>query len=50
MPDELLDVDSAVAKDAALSVGLGDLGLDRDDAFEARLEVGSFHRQNGTEP
>ena len=39
VPDELLDVDAAVAEGAALAVGLGDLGLDGDDAFEARLEV-----------
>ena len=39
--DELLDVDSPVAKGAALSVGLGDLGLDGDDAFEA-LGLNSF--------
>ena len=38
-PDELLDVDAAVAQGAALAVGLGDLGLDGDDAFETRLEV-----------
>ncbi len=37
--DELLDVDAAVAERAALAVGLGDLRLDRDDAFEPRLEV-----------
>ena len=35
--DELLDVDAAVAEHAALAIGLGDLGLDRDDAFEPRL-------------
>src|SRR5204862_3296612 len=40
--DELLDVDSAVAKGAALAVRLGDLGLDGDDALEPRLEV--IHR------
>ena len=38
--DELLDVDAAVAEHAPLAVGLGDLGLDGDDAFEPRLEVG----------
>ena len=38
--DELLDVDAAVAEHAAFAVGLGDLGLDGDDAFEPRLEVG----------
>jgi hypothetical protein len=36
---ELLDVDAAVAERAAFLVGLGDLGLDGDDAFESRLEV-----------
>ena len=38
--DELLDVDAAVAEHAPFAVGLGDLGLDGDDAFEARGEVG----------
>ena len=37
--DEILDVDAAIAERPALAVGLGDLGLDGDDAFEARLEV-----------
>ena len=37
--DELLDVDAAVAERAALAVGLGDLGLEGDDALESRLEV-----------
>ena len=37
--DELLDVDAAVPQRAAVAVGLGDLGLERDDALEARLEV-----------
>ena len=41
--DELLDVDAAIAERAAFAVGLGDLGLDGDDAFEARLEV--VHRR-----
>jgi hypothetical protein len=41
--DELLDVDAAIAENAAFAVGLGDLGLDGDDAFEARLEVGHTH-------
>ena len=40
VPDEVLDVDAAVAQRAALPVGLGDLGLEGDDAFEAGLEVG----------
>src|SRR6185312_1149801 len=39
MPDELLDVDTAIAKRATFAVGLGDLGLDCDDALEPRLEV-----------
>ena len=37
--DELLDVDAAVAELAAVAVGLGDLGLERDDAGEARAEL-----------
>ena len=37
--DELLDVDAAVAELPALAVGLGDLRLDGDDAFEPRLEL-----------
>ena len=36
--DEVLDVDAAVAQGAALLVGLGDLGLEGDDAFEPRDE------------
>jgi len=36
--DEVLDVHAAVAQGAALPVGLGDLGLEGDDAFQARLE------------
>ena len=39
LPDELLDVDPAVAERAAVPVGLGDLRLDGDDALEARLEL-----------
>ncbi len=37
-PDELLDVDAAVAQRAALPVGLGDLGGEGDDALEAGLD------------
>ena len=37
--DEFLDVDAAVAQRAALFVGLGDLGGEGDDAFEARLDL-----------
>ena len=37
--DEVLDVDAAVAERAALLVGLGDLGLDGDDALESWLEL-----------
>jgi hypothetical protein len=33
-PDEVLDVDAAVAQRAALLVGLGDLGLEGDDALD----------------
>ena len=36
--DELLDVDAAVPQRAALPVGLGDLGGEGDDAFEAGLD------------
>src|SRR5688572_25869190 len=39
LPHELLDVDAAVAESAALLVGLRDLRLEGDDAFEPRLEV-----------
>ena len=35
--DQVLDVDAAVAQGAAVLVRLGDLGLERDDAFEAGL-------------
>jgi hypothetical protein len=42
--DELFDVHPAVPERAALLVGLGNLGLEGDDALEARLEVASFHR------
>ena len=38
--DEVLDVDAAVAQRRALLVGLGDLALEGDDAFEAGVEVG----------
>ncbi len=41
--DELLDVDSAVAQDAAVAVRLGDLGLEGDHALQARHEIA--HRQ-----
>ena len=37
--DEVVDVDAAVAQGAALLVGLGDLGLEGDDALEAGPEV-----------
>ena len=39
MPDEVLDVDAAVAQRAALLVGLGDLGREGDHALEARLDL-----------
>jgi len=39
VPDELFDVDAAVAERAALAVRLRDLGLDRDHALEPWLEV-----------
>ena len=45
VPNELLDVDTAVSERTAFAIGLGDLGLDRDDALEAGLEVRDFaHR------
>ena len=37
--DEVLDVDAAVAQRATLLVGLGDLGREGDDAFEAGLDL-----------
>ena len=40
LADEVLDVDAAIAQRAAFLVRLGDLGLEGDDALEARLEVG----------
>src|SRR2546423_11105730 len=36
LPDEILDVDPAVAEGVPLLVRLGDLGVEGDDAFEAR--------------
>ena len=39
MADELDDVDAAIAELTALAIGLGDLGLDRDDALEPGLEI-----------
>ena len=39
LADEVLDVDAAVAQRAAFLVGLGDLGLEGDDALEAGYEV-----------
>ncbi|MGX1252034.1 hypothetical protein RKD48_004545 [Streptomyces ambofaciens] len=33
MPDQVLDVDAAVAKGAALLVGFGDLRLEGDDSL-----------------
>ena len=38
LADELLDVHAAIAQRAALLVGLGDLGGEGDDAFEAGLD------------
>ena len=40
VPGELLDVHAAVPQRPALPVGLGDLGLERHDAFEPGLEFG----------
>src|SRR5439155_26881157 len=39
VPDEVFDVDAAVAERAAFTIGLGDLRLDGDDPLEAWLEV-----------
>ncbi len=39
LADEVLDVDAAVAQDAAVPVGLGDLRLEGDDALESRHEL-----------
>ena len=39
LADELLDVDAAIPERAAFAVGLGDLGLDRDDPLETGLEL-----------
>ena len=39
-PDDLLDVDAAVAQRGAFLVRLGDLGLERDDAFESVVYLG----------
>ena len=38
-PDQLLDVDAAVAQRAAVLVRLGDLGLERDDPCESGAEI-----------
>ena len=38
-PDQVVDVDPAVAKGAALPVGFGDLRLEGDDALQPRSEV-----------
>ena len=46
VPDELLDVDAAVPKRAALAVGFGDLRLEGDDSLESGLEV--VHRPEST--
>ena len=40
LADERLDVDAAVAKRSTLAIGLHDLGLDGDDAFEPGSELG----------
>ena len=39
IPDEILDVDAPVAERAALLVGLGDLGRERDYALEAGADL-----------
>ena len=40
LPDQVLDVDPAVAQGAAFLVGLGDLCGEGDDAFQAGLDLG----------
>ena len=40
LPDEILDVDPAVAERAALLIRFGDLRLERDDSLESGYEVG----------
>ncbi len=37
--DQVLDVDTAVAQRRPLPVGLGDLGLESDDAFETVMDL-----------
>jgi len=39
-PDDVLDVDAAVAQGRALPVGFGDLGLEGDDALEPVVHLG----------
>jgi hypothetical protein len=39
LTNELRDVDAAITEDTTFLVGLGDLGLDGDDALEAGLEI-----------
>ena len=46
VPDELLDVDAAVAQRAAFPVGFGDLRLEGNDSLESGLEV--VHRPEST--
>src|SRR5262249_2788479 len=41
--DELFNVDAPIAERAAVPVRLGDLRLERDDAFEARAEICRAH-------
>jgi hypothetical protein len=48
--DELLDVDAAIAKNAALAIRLGDLRLDGDDALETRLELAHPSPSVGARP
>jgi len=50
VPDELLDVDAAIAKRATFAIRFGDLGLDRDDTLEPGLEVRDFAHPSGTLP
>jgi hypothetical protein len=40
VPDDVLDVDAAVTQRGAFLVGLGDLGLEGDDALQAVVDLG----------
>lgn len=42
LSDQILDVNASIAQRATRFVGLGNLGLEGDHAFQPRLEVGHF--------